>query len=287
MGRPVKFTDTKKEWFRQSRLGRERSFETREKLERFLIVCEGERTEPNYFEAFKQELPRNLVRLEVYGEGANTLSLIARALEIRDKEERSDYRFDHVWVVFDRDSFKPDDFDNAIDKATAAGMHCAWSNEAFELWYILHFEYRNTGMGREEYAGKLSVRLGEPYRKNAPDTYLKLSKKGNQAQAVEWSRKLHEAVRAAQTPPSRSNPCTTVFLLVEQLNRFKVTRADLTARVRVQNILPLRHPFCTYSSLLSNLHLSVPALSNPARRKKRTQPAPKRTEAHSNRCQAH
>ena len=223
MGRPAKFSDRDKAW-NQSHLCRERAFETREERERFLIVCEGERTEPNYFEAFRQELPRNLVQVEVYGEGANTLSLVSRALEIRDGAERGDYRFDQVWVVFDRDSF--DDFDNAIHKAEAEGMGCAWSNEAFELWYVLHFEYRKTGMSRMDYKGRLSILLSETYRKNAPDMYQKLSQKGNQAQAISWAKKLLSEAVESRKPPSSSNPCTTVYKLVEQLNRFKVTRGD-------------------------------------------------------------
>lgn len=222
MARPVKLSDKNKPWCRRSQLDRERSYETREERERFLIVCEGQKTEPNYFEAFKMELPRNLVEVEIHGEGSNTLSLVVRAQEIRDGRAKGDYPFDQVWVVFDRNSFDADDFDNAMHKAEAEAIHCAWSNEAFELWYILHFEYRNTGMHRAEYEGRLSALLSEPYRKNASDMYQKLLPK--QPQAVQWSRKLHEEFLSSGKPPSRANPCTTVFQLVEELNRFRVTR---------------------------------------------------------------
>ena len=128
-------------------------------------------------------MPPHVVQLEILVVGANTLSLVARAQEIKDDRARGDYPFDQVWIVFDLDSFEADNFDNAIYKADAAKMRCAWSNEAFELWYIMHFYYRDTGIHRKEYQAKLSDLLGEPYRKNATDMYEKLLLRGNQAQA--------------------------------------------------------------------------------------------------------
>jgi len=222
MGRPLKLSDQNKDWFLRRSISQVRSTETRELRKRFLIVCEGTKTEPRYFESIKRELPRNTVQVEISGEGCNTLSLISRARKIISSRISLDYPFDQVWVVFDRDSFKPDDFDNAIKSAEANGMHCAWSNGAFELWYILHFEYRNTGMSRTEYQGKLSDLLGEPYCKNAPDMYQKLKRIGNQIQAVARAKRLQRNSKEMSLPPSKSNPCTTVSTLIEELNRFIV-----------------------------------------------------------------
>jgi hypothetical protein len=139
----------------------------------------------------------------------------------RDQHAISGNSFDHIWVVFDRDSFQADDFDNAIHKAQAAEIECAWSNEAFELWFILHFEFRNTGMSRDEYKGKLSQLLDRTYVKNSEDMYLTLSRIGNQTQAIAWAKTLSNNFSERTIPPSRSNPCTTVYLLVEKLNEYK------------------------------------------------------------------
>jgi hypothetical protein len=226
MGRPVKLSDRNKQWFLKSLHCRERRLDIREERQRFLVVCEGEKTEPNYFQMFGQELPRHVVQLDIYGEGANTLSLVSRAKELRDSQASGDYPFDQVWIVFDRDSFEADNFDNAIHMAEADGMQCAWSNEAFELWYILHFEYRNTETNRTEYQGKLSQLLGETYQKNAPDMYQKLTCMGDQRKAVAWAKRLLDEFQTASTPPSRSNPCTTVFKLVEKLNLYKPKAED-------------------------------------------------------------
>ena len=48
---------------------------------RILIVCEGEKTEPNYFLCFRV----SSAVVEVVGEGYNTVSLVERAISKRDK----------------------------------------------------------------------------------------------------------------------------------------------------------------------------------------------------------
>ena len=44
--------------------------------ERILIVCEGAKTEPNYFRAIQEKLPPRVVEEEIAGEGHNTLRLV-------------------------------------------------------------------------------------------------------------------------------------------------------------------------------------------------------------------
>ncbi len=222
MAKPIKFTDRNKDWVLRPKKNQSRLCDTRVEREYILIVCEGIKTEPNYFEAFKKNLPKNTVEISISGLGANTLSLVDKAQQIGDKKKNVDIQFDQVWVVFDRDSFAPCDFDNAIKKAESDGMRCAWSNEAFEFWYILHFEYRDTEMNRDGYKRKLSEEklLNEPYKKNDPEMYEKLKTKGNQAQAIKWAKSLYDNFKNSAASPSSSNPCTTVYALVEELNKF-------------------------------------------------------------------
>ena len=54
----------------------------------------------------------------------------------------------NVWCVFDRDKNIDEaqnersniEFDEAIALARRRGIKVAWSNDAFELWVLLHFE---------------------------------------------------------------------------------------------------------------------------------------------------
>jgi len=114
----------------------------------FLIVCEGEKTEPNYFRSFPKQSGKIIFDITFDGGGISTLKVVEKAIQLRD---RSQQKYDRVWAVFDRDSFKANSFNSAIQKAEANDIKCAWSNEAFELWYLLHFHNRITAMSRDEY----------------------------------------------------------------------------------------------------------------------------------------
>jgi hypothetical protein len=60
----------------------------------YLIVCEGEQTEPNYFKALVKGRNSHVLTAVVAGEGASTKSLIDIALKQRSS---SDIHFDVVW----------------------------------------------------------------------------------------------------------------------------------------------------------------------------------------------
>ena len=122
-----------------------RNIETKEVRVYFLIVCEGEKTEPNYFKSFKTNVKSFVFTIDTLGEGSNTKNLVKRTITARDI---SSQQYDSVWAVFDKDSFSPDNFNGAIELAGNNDIKVGWSNEAFELWYLLHFQYRNTSMSK-------------------------------------------------------------------------------------------------------------------------------------------
>ncbi len=97
-------------------------------------------------------------------------------------------------------AFPATKFDNAIIKAGAHGINCAWSNEAFELWYLLHFVNRNSAMGREDYKSAISsavnaspkykLRKAYSYQKNDPKNYEIMNKYGDQDMAIRYAERL-------------------------------------------------------------------------------------------------
>lgn len=183
--------------------------ETREPLPRFLIVCEGEQTEPNYFKSFR--VPKEV--LDVRGLGDNTLRLVEKAVEFSNA---ANPHYDQVWCVFDRDSFPAEHFNAALDLAERQAIKVAYSNEAFELWYLLHFHFYNTGISRSQYKEKLSEQLGHRYEKNSRTIYAEIEEK--QSDAIANAKRLLSFY--APPDPCNNNPSTTVFRLVEELNRF-------------------------------------------------------------------
>ena len=179
---------------------------------RILIVCEGGKTEPNYFLCFRV----SSAVVEVVGEGHNTVSLVRSAMSKRDKAKEDDIDFQEVWCVFDRDSFPAVNFNSALRLARQEKIKVAYSNEAFEIWYLLHFNYIDAALSREQYKEKLTNRLGYTYEKNSKSMYEELLNK--QADAIRHAERLLQCYSLHN--PERDNPSTTIHLLVNELNRY-------------------------------------------------------------------
>jgi hypothetical protein len=182
---------------------------------RFFIVCEGEKTEPNYFKKFSVDVDIQLSK----GEGKDTKSLVEKAIKLKNGL-KSDER-NRVWCVFDRDKNdqNPHDaqnFNAAITLAQTNGIKVAYSNDAFELWYLLHFHYYNTAISRQDYQNRLTKLLGHKYEKNSKTIYEEL--KDKQQDAIKHAKRLLQEYDRPN--PESDNPSTTVHLLVEELNSF-------------------------------------------------------------------
>jgi hypothetical protein len=181
---------------------------------RVLILCEGEKTEPHYFQAILREFGlTNVVLIE--GAAGDPLTLV--------QEAKSRTAFETVWCVFDRDSFPADRFDNAVQMCDGKRLHAIWSNEAFELWYVLHFQYLNTGTSvsdgnaRTYYQSRLKDLLGT-YKKNAPDMWEHLRESLPTAQQ---NAKRLLSLYEPDTPPHKRLPATYVGVLVQELQNYK------------------------------------------------------------------
>jgi len=192
-----------------SNLKRKKNF--REIRKNFLIVCEGEKTEPNYFEKFR--VPKKV--FDVFGIGANTASLVEKAIALRDNSTVS---YEEVWCVFDRDSFPPQNFNNALRLAKQNNIKVAYSNEAFEIWYLLHFNYHDSATSRMQYSTMLTDRLGFQYKKNDPSIYDHILPL--QSAAIQNAENLLRSY--SNHSPERDNPSTTVHKLIQELNKFSV-----------------------------------------------------------------
>jgi len=196
--------------FKKAKISKEKRESKQKNLpDRILILCEGEKTEPLYFNGFKKDFKLNNVTVE--GLGANTDTIVQEAIK-RQKD------YEQVWCVFDRDSFEKHHFNRAFAMIKKhKKIKIAYSNEAFELWYLLHFNYHDTAISRTQYKSKLSECLGETYRKNSPDMYEKLLSKQNTA--IKNAKHLLSSYKNKN--PEKDNPSTNVYELVELLNQYK------------------------------------------------------------------
>ena len=206
---------------------KEKKQERKKKIScRILIVCEGEKTEPNYFRNFKKINNESFTyEIEAKGDGRNTIAVVDEAIRLKLQAESTQTPYDSVWAVFDKDSFSKNRFNSAIIKANNNGVKVAWSNEAFELWYLYHFYNRITAMSRSKYqnaisnavnkAGGLRGKKVYKYAKNAPNNYAIINQYGNQENAIRWAKE--QCQTYVDDKYADHNPCTTVYRLVLQL----------------------------------------------------------------------
>lgn len=186
-----------------------------------LIVCEGTKTEPNYFKAFAERKQGIIVYdIEIKGLGHGTKGVVEKAIELKNKNN-----YDRVWAVFDKDDFPAKDFNEAIALGQRNGIEVAWSNEAFELWYLYHFQNVTTGVSRKDYEKKISAAVNSSpeyklkkvykYAKKDPDNYKIMTTYGSLDSALRYAKKKH--LEYTDTCFANHNPCTTVYRLVLQL----------------------------------------------------------------------
>ena len=113
--------------------------------DRLLIVCEGSKTEPNYFEEIRQDARISSAHITVLPSAGGTAPI--NVVESAITEFQKTRAYERVYAVFDRDDHAS--YANAIAKAQATRLtndekkditfEAAVSVPSFELWFLLHF----------------------------------------------------------------------------------------------------------------------------------------------------
>jgi RloB-like protein len=189
-----------------------------------LIICEGE-IEEFYFKSF----PVVTATVKAVTTRMSALQLVEYAENLG---KSTDYKGFEIWCVFDYDTEQmkenqKQDYEIAINYAKKQGLRVAYSNDAFELWYVLHYKnIANGELHREIYFDFLGQQWNINYRKTgktitfAKTVYKKLETdtKASQSEAIKRAEKLLESQQEKMY--AEQNPCTTVFELVRELNKF-------------------------------------------------------------------
>ncbi|MEU9712565.1 RloB family protein [Streptomyces sp. NPDC047967] len=184
---------------------------------RFLIYCEGERTENQYFKGLSADLRTLPVAIRLGGEHGEPQSLVRAAIEHRKRAPRSpeDRRtaYDEVWCVIDVEAPRPHDgLDSALELARQHGIEVALTNPCFELWIMLHF-HDVTGYRTSDQAQKELERLGGcGYATSRKHLVYDTLRDG-----FEQARNRAEMLRSRSSKGHRHNPWTDVDRLVDLL----------------------------------------------------------------------
>ncbi len=190
-----------------------------------LIVTEGTKTEPAYFRSVRDIINgkyRHRIQLDIIGEGDNTLGLFEKA-KSRSLQNPNGYK--HVWVVFDTDDFPAEHIDRTAalcqkNSTAETAYHAIWSNQCFELWFLLHFDYVHADLHRHSYRSKLNENLRKleagDYSKSRTDMYQLL--RPFLDTAINNAKRLDQVNQGKR--PSQAAPGTNVFQLMEKLKPY-------------------------------------------------------------------
>ena len=180
-----------------------------------LIVCEDEKTEPNYFRALCAHLHINTAAVQIppNTRGSAPISVV----EFAAQKFLTDGGYDHTFCVFDKDAHES--YDRAIRTAATYAardpnpipIRTITSVPCFEFWLLLHFEPVTRPMRRcADVIAQLKRHL-PGYEKGADDIFENLLPRTDAA--------LRNArlVRTQQAAARADNPLTDVDRLVIQL----------------------------------------------------------------------
>ncbi len=189
-----------------------------------LIVCEGQNTEPSYFNQFRL----TSATIKAVGKGYNTTGVVKQAIQMAKEDT-----YDQVWVVFDKDQHSAQNFNKAIKMAERQNFGIAYSNQAFEYWLILHFnDHQGTLLHRSQYNSMLNNYLrpfnvhfdGAGTKIVSPEFFNILqgidpqTNRPRQSLALKRAKKIYNQLPHAS--PATEESSTTVFRLIEQITKY-------------------------------------------------------------------
>lgn len=194
-----------------------------------LIVTEGSKTEPQYFNHFRTRqtnIDVQVLKSHTGGGRTDYISLVHKAIDYSTKNQLSTSHGDAMWVVADGDvnygapapvEAKDAQLNRARAMAEKASIQIAISNPCFEFWYLLHFRY-TTGYLRDYNAVVDALKAFLPdYEKNS-DVAERLA--ANLSVALQNAERLEERhISDGNNEPFslNINPYTEVFKLMKTL----------------------------------------------------------------------
>lgn len=217
-----------------------RKKQIKEQVKSVLIACEDKISSPNYFKMIIKKLIEDKKITQdslviAKHEHVNPKGVLQDLLNHK-KDDKTYKDFEHRWIVIDRDIARvnggghpKDDFLTALSEAKSKRVEVAYSNDCFEIWYLLHFVYRDTAISRDDVIKEVIKKLKD---KNF-ETFSKLNKENIktkemtelifnellelQKTAIKNAKKLLENYADLHNP-ELDNPSTKVFELVEILS---------------------------------------------------------------------
>ena len=200
----------KRDWKRRERNQRQNP--------RFLIVVEGEVTEPQYLEAIKKSRKIRSVDMVIDSPPPTSPRQIVEKARDRRKQAKKNDPYDAVWCVFDVEAkatqqARPD-LDDAIQMAKDNKIYIALSNPCFELWILLHTEDCRAAIysGKVQHRCKLCGLVDGKHLSNPDEVLASYQIAYGRARDLDSMHQLNGTQRIED-----QNPSTGIYKLVEAI----------------------------------------------------------------------
>lgn len=203
-----------------------RKIKQRESYDSVLIVCEGIKTEPYYFEEVRKyfHLSQANVVIDPNSE-SSPISVVDYSIKLINQAIRDKNPYTKVYCVIDRD--RHPSFSQAISKITGfnstyTSLNSGISIPCFEYWILMHFESTTSPFGASgaspcEDLIKTKLRKHIPGYSKADRGIYKELVQSRLDIAITNSKITLKAAKANVT----DDPSTTVHVLIEDLKNLK------------------------------------------------------------------
>jgi len=204
-----------------------------QKPNNWLLIAEGEKTEPLYFETILELVNETLpskykIKYDTCGKGYNTTSLVKVAEKIQYKYDsimgKKTIPYGKVFVIFDKDDFSESDFNEAVALCRANGFIALWSNQAIEFWFLLYFNFCQGKINRSLYESRLNKALKAKgatdfsYRKNDVTCFKQIIELGSLKNARKRAKKIHDEFVDSSTKEAKCESCTTIYKFFDEID---------------------------------------------------------------------
>ncbi len=207
---------------KQRNIDYERKEASKEPRKSILIVCEGKKTEPIYFNALKETLRLIMVDVEIVGEGGAPITVVNRAIARREERKQiaskslTKTEYEVIYCVIDVEAPTPhESLANAVSKAKDNKLEVILSNPCFEYWYILHFRKTSAPFSRSRDAKSALRREHSAYSES--DTTIFNVVYPKTSDAIRHSKEVLNEQHNDAEDLRDCNPSTHVHKIVEYL----------------------------------------------------------------------
>lgn len=179
-----------------------------------VIVSEGKKTERKYFGNYRKRGCGLKIKTPNTSR-TDPIDLVNYAERQIGKHGLDPGGDDEVWCVFDVDE-NEDKIQEAVEKAEESDIKIALSNPCFEIWFLLHFKFRDTRLTCDDAIKELKDYLPQ-YSKNEDIFYKIVDKRDTAISHAKKLNEIHKKNRNNDLYSPDSNPSTQVFKLVEYI----------------------------------------------------------------------